>query len=727
MLAATSEEFLFRLFAIPFLKKLTKSTLIAVILPAFSWGFLHTAYPNEPPYIRGLEVGLIGIVAGIVMLRWGILATLVWHYTVDASLVGLLLIRSSSWYFRISGVVIGLAVLIPFGIGVYARLRRGAFEEDADLLNAATPVINTLELPIAPAAAEPAAPATNAERGYAPLSSGMIGFLCICMVLGGLAAWKLKPVHLGDYLRVQINAKEATARANDILRQQKVDVRNYRTATIFVDVTDGTASEYLREKIGVRALNDIYEKRVPGALWHVRFFRDSEPEEYSVVLLPNGSLHSIHHQIKEAAPGASLSKDDAEAKAQDFLRREKNIDLSQWTLVEATSEKKPQRLDHKLLWQENRPLDDLQAAPAADAANHAYARMQIFVVGDEVTSYRTLIKIPEDWRRKHEEQSVARTVFNYLPLLFVFGFGGAVLVLFLREIKSDLMKAIPWRQFAVWGLVGLAGYALVSAFGNRVAQALSQYQTAMPLKFLLGALGIGFLVGAFFYLGAIVLVFAIAWFFLRQAFGNQQFPGWQGMPGNYYRDALIIGLAGTAALLAVRRVSEWVAMQWPTAHQALGAAFGSDFDSRLPAIAISATTVLRGLLFTGLIALVAGFIAARCESPAFRALLFVMASLAMAGGWGSPADLVKQWIASAVFLAVVVFGVVRVVRWNLLGYFLVLAISSLMLGCVELLAQPNGFYRAQGVACAAALGVLLVWPMAAWMTAKSIAPASQAP
>jgi len=51
------------------------------------------------------------VVAGIVMLRWGILATLVWHYTVDASLVGLLLIRSSSMYFRVSGIVVGLAVL----------------------------------------------------------------------------------------------------------------------------------------------------------------------------------------------------------------------------------------------------------------------------------------------------------------------------------------------------------------------------------------------------------------------------------------------------------------------------------------------------------------------------------------------------------------------------------------------------------------------------------------
>src|SRR2546429_7385606 len=41
------------------------------------------------------------IVAGIVMLRWGILATLIWHYTVDASLVGLFLLRSNSLYFKV--------------------------------------------------------------------------------------------------------------------------------------------------------------------------------------------------------------------------------------------------------------------------------------------------------------------------------------------------------------------------------------------------------------------------------------------------------------------------------------------------------------------------------------------------------------------------------------------------------------------------------------------------
>jgi len=46
-------RFLFRLFAIPFVERVTKSRVLAVILPAFSWSFLHSAYPQEPGYIRG--------------------------------------------------------------------------------------------------------------------------------------------------------------------------------------------------------------------------------------------------------------------------------------------------------------------------------------------------------------------------------------------------------------------------------------------------------------------------------------------------------------------------------------------------------------------------------------------------------------------------------------------------------------------------------------------------
>src|SRR5580704_9281392 len=180
--AATSEEFLFRLFAIPFLKRLTGSSVIAVIVPAFCWSFLHAAYPNEPPYIRGLEVGLIGIVAGIVMLRWGILATLIWHYTVDASLVGLLLVRSNSLYFKISGVVVGLAALAPLIFAGVSYLSRGRFEPDEDLLNSAEP-IGEVSFESTPAETGTVAAVTR----YDALTPATLIFLAVSLVLGGLA------------------------------------------------------------------------------------------------------------------------------------------------------------------------------------------------------------------------------------------------------------------------------------------------------------------------------------------------------------------------------------------------------------------------------------------------------------------------------------------------------------------------------------------------------------
>src|SRR6202035_2480675 len=141
--AATSEEFLFRLFAIPYLMRLTKSRFLAVVLPAFMWGFLHSNYPQEPAYIRGIEVGLIGIVAGLVMLRWGIWATLIWHYTVDAFLISTSLLRSNGAYLRFSGAIVGGAALIPLAIAAISYISRGGFTADPRLLNGARPLGGT--------------------------------------------------------------------------------------------------------------------------------------------------------------------------------------------------------------------------------------------------------------------------------------------------------------------------------------------------------------------------------------------------------------------------------------------------------------------------------------------------------------------------------------------------------------------------------------------------------
>jgi membrane protease YdiL (CAAX protease family) len=710
LLASTNEEFTFRLFAIPFFSRITRYRWVAVIVPAFLWSFLHSNYPQEPAYVRGIEIGLVGIVAGIVMLRWGILATLIWHYTVDASLVGLFLVRSNSLYFKVSGAVVAAAAVAPLAFAGISYLTRGRFEAGEDLLNSAVPAPD-ISLAAAPAVAVSA----GTTRRYDALAPGMLGFLTVCLLCGGLLAWRLRPESIGDYLKLSVDARSARTRADDILRQRGLDPGSYHHAVLLVNITDPVTNEFLRERGGVAHLNEIYAKEVPGRVWRVRYFRDSQPEEYAVILKPDGSLHSVHHTLAESAPGASLTKDESVEHAAKFLHDERKIDLSHWALVKAESDKRPHRTDHTLTWQQDAPLDS-STGSAPNSAEHAYARIELVVLGDEITDYRTYIKIPDDWRRKQEELTLPRTILNYgIPILFLGGLGIAALILFLRDLRSEAARAIPWKRLLRWALWGLAAYVLVFALGNRIATFLSAYNTAIPLKTTLGIVGISALLGAPFNLGFLMLLFGIAWYYAKRAFGEEHFPSWTGMPAVYYRDALWIGLGGAGALLGLQTLLQTASQHWPTAHRSVEAAFGSDFDALVPAGSILGATLLHSLMLTGVVALAASFVAAQLRARWMRFLAFLLGALSMVGGdWGSPADFAKQWLAQAIFLGVIVFGVRRVMRFNIMGCFLVVALLALVSAAAELLPQPDAFYRANGYAVVTMLLLLLAWPFVAW-------------
>jgi membrane protease YdiL (CAAX protease family) len=709
LLASTNEEFTFRLFAIPFFARVTRSRWIAVIVPAFLWSFLHSNYPQEPPYIRGIEIGLFGIVAGVVMLRWGILATLIWHYTVDASLVGLFLLRSNSLYFKVSGAIVAVAALAPLAFSAISYLTRGGFEAGEDLLNRAEPLQD-----ISLSGAAPSSVATTARK-YDALTMGTIGFLAVCLIAGGSIAWRLKQPALGDYLKLSVDAKAARARADEIFLARGLLPKSFYHVAVLVNTTDPVTNEFLRQHGGIARLNEIYSTQVPGALWRVRYFRDSQPEEYAVILKPDGSLHSIRHILAEAAAGSSLTKEEAQARAEKYLREEKKIDLNQWTLVEADSDKRPHRTDHSLTWQQKVPLDSAPD-PAASSAGHAYARLELSVLGEEVANYRTYIKIPDDWRRKQEELTLPRVILNYaLPILFGLGLGLAALILFLKNLRSDAARSVPWKRLGLWSIWGLFAYVLVFLLGDRIPSSLSSYSTAIPYKTMLGGLGVGFILGGAFYFSALAFLFGTAWYFAIRAFGEECIPHWTNMPPPYYRDSFWIGLGGGAVLLGLNRLLQAASAYWPTHHRAAEASFGQNFDAILPAASILGGSLLRGLFYAGVVALLSSFVAAEIPQRWLRFFLFLLGTLALVGGnWGNPADLAEQFLAKAILLGVVIFGVRRIMRFNILGCFLVVAGTSLLAGASELLGQPDAFYRANGCAVLLALFLLLAWPFAAW-------------
>lgn len=731
MLAATSEEFLFRLFAIPFLHRLTGSRVVAVIVPAFCWSFLHSAYPNEPPYIRGLEVGLIGIVAGIVMLHWGILTTLIWHYTVDASLVGLLLIRSNNVYFKISGVIVGAAALAPLLFSAVSYLRRGQFEADEDLLNSAQPIE---KIAFEMASAKEAE--TAATRRYDALTPTAMLFLAVCLVLGGLAAWRLKTPQAGDYLKISVNPRTVKERADEILRQHGQDPKSFGTATIFAELSDPVVNEFLRRRGGMALINEVYGKEVQAAVWQVRYFRDGQAEEYSIKLAPDGSFVAFHHKLAEDAPGASLSKEEAIAKAEKYLTEVKKLDLSKWTLVEADSDKRIHRTDHELCWQRNAPLDEVPAG-AANSEDHAYARIKMAVLGDEVVDYRgsyysepeareeqeakeggttwSYIKIPDEWRRKQEEQTLGRGVYTFGPPILLIVIGIIAIVIFFMNLRSEAMQAVPWKRSAVWAALMIAGYVAAVAFGDRWQTAMNAYQTAMPMKTMVGILVIGVIVGVFFNIAGIVSLFGLASYFSNRAFGGERLPVGSRMPATYYRDAAWIGICGAAGLIGLRNLIDAVAAHWPAMHRSFPISLGGSFDAPLPAAA-TAGGALSGALYTaGLIVFVAAFVGAIVKARWMRFAMFLLGAMFLTGSnWQGGMDFAKQFVVEAIVLAVIVFVVVRIIRFNVLGYVLLVALVSLAGAAAELLEQQDAFYRTNGYAVLLVAILVLAVPLALW-------------
>ena len=715
--AATSEEFLFRLFAIPFLLRTTKSRFLAVVLPAFFWGFLHSNYPQEPAYIRGLEVGLIGIVAGLVLMRWGIWATLTWHYTVDAFLISTSLLRSHGAYLRISGAVVGGGALIPLAIAAISYVSRGGFVTDESLLNKATPIGGPPMTVAQEEGAVQAVPEINLPAGapetsvnQTAMSSRALAVLIACGVLGLALLAGVKRETIGDFVSFEINATQATARGNEDLRQIHIDPATYRHATTLTNTFDDYVNEYLRRAIGIAAANRIYRDRVPSAFWTIRYFRDSQNEEYMVVLKPDGSLHSVHHTLDEKSPGSNLTKDEAQTRAEAFLRDQKGVILADWNLVETHSDQKPARTDHFFEWEQKAALD---AARGNAAGAGAHIRMQLQVQGDEVSGYRIFIKIPETWRDAESRNTPAQLAQSFGLAALIGAAIIAVLVIFLRSLKGPDISRVPWRSLGKLSILMLLA-ALVIYF-NRAPQLLVNYPTATPLSTFYIILSISLIFITAMYVAGAVLLLGLAWFFLERAFGPGCIPSWREANAAYFRDALCVGLFGSAAVMGFARLPALLA-RWPILRHSLGANVPENLGLLNPAAGSLASAIAGAFLAVGLLGIAAGLVAKYIRPAWMRATLVILIAAFLATNVATPGSFFREAALQLAALAALWYGVTRIARFNVLGYFLLAAVLVMVPGAFELLNQANPYLRANGYAVLVFALALLAWPLMRWQS-----------
>lgn len=725
--AATLEELVFRLFAVLFLLRVTGSLPIAIVLPALVWGFGHSAYPVEPGYARGLEVGAIGIVAGLVFLRYGIVATLVWHYTVDALLIGLLLLRSTEPYFFLSGALVAGAAALPLVVAGVLLLRRRRFVEDAALTNAAAPLAAPPLEVRTPAAVAP----------YEAASPGRLR-LALSIAAGGVLLWAfVQPEAIGSFLRVPITSDAAAARADAVLRARGVDAGGYlRAVTIAgsgtttppasaasspfaapapADPFDPVANEYLRRTIGIPAANRLYEDQIPSAFWVVRYIRDSQKEEYSVLLHPDGRPYTVRHLLDESAPGADLSKEQAQDRAAAYLRAEHGLDLSRWRVVEATSQKLPSRTDHTVVWERS------------DGIGDATIRAEVRLSGDEVVDHRVFLKVPEEFVRARSERGLPHTIHSAAQAV-VFG-GGALLlvVLFVRALRGG---RVPWRGLALAMLVPAAGVLLSTA--NELPATLARYPTQLALPLFVGFTAATAVIASASAYGALLLGGAATWLFHSRAFGVPgPFVG-RELPADHWRDAAALGVAGAGIALGLGRFGAIAEGFWPAGARSLSATVPGFADSFLPALgAASAAAIVGGGLLT-VFALVTSALVAYVRSPWRRAAILALVAVLAVGQWEGANDLARGLVVLLAQIAVGWWAVATLLRRHVAAYVIAAALVVLVPAARTLIAQPNLAFQIHGVVVAAIAVALVAIPVLLWRRATGgvavpvTAPASPA-
>lgn len=613
---ATTEEFSSRMFSIPFLRRFAPAW-VAVGLPALIWGFAHAGYPNQPFWVRGVEVGLAGVVIGLVMLKLDLFPLLVWHFTVDAVYTSLILVRSSSTYFVVSGALAAGALLLPLVVAGALALRRGGFVAEEGLSNGE---VGSAPPPWPGASSE--APSIAPPR---PLSVTHVAVAAVVAVVVLAGARVLLP-RGGVEADLRLSRGDALAAGRAFLASRGEDparwIASATEASALPSLEDAAetgealipyrwernAELWLLGHGGLGTLREWATGILPGPVWQVRFAREGERRAWWVVVDARDGRVSGYARVRpEEEPGASVEPGRALEIAREAVR-ERGLDPAKLEVVSSNAEERKARRDHRIVFE-----------VPSQAAGEARRRVVVQVAGDSPSLVATALKLPEAWARERGRSTAA----TYAALaLKVAGFGTLVGLGLVTLLRAQRKGRIRWREAA-----RLAALLTVPALLARLAglpALLSQWPSEMPLATwsVTAAIGVtfGLLLSYVLALVSLGLVTAAA----PHALGHLRRP----LPGTAGR-ALRAAAGTTLLVYAARSLRAGLAGAFPAEAGVGGFGFPPGVDGWLPAASVLASGVEIALLLAGGIALAVLLLRELAPPPAGKALLLV----AVAGCW----------------------------------------------------------------------------------------------
>jgi hypothetical protein len=661
--AALLEELTFRLFATALLFRLTKRFWLAVIIPAAIWGFAHTTYPQEPIWIRGVELTAAGIVYGWVFLRYGLVTTLVSHFIYNV-FVGIVPELQSA---RPALVANGLfALTLP--LLALASLRclgpLASRERWKTILTARGSPLSVFQ------------PGTAGEGPAGPAGSGaaLSWKRLVCYMVAAAALYGasfLAP--RWDFYRkeppVTLTGKQGSQLCEKYVAGAGFDAKGYTSFTVFRDHTDGLPA-YVIDRFGIRGtwekFRNYYRFRPE---WITRWYGEKKVQNLEVAVDEGGRLMAFKRRLGETDPGARLTEDSAREIARTFLSNAPLSDRGDWEYIETDTRDLPHRLDYRFTYRD-------KGFQAGDLRR----KVAVVVSGDTVTGYGPpWYDVPDDWTRRREvlqkglrnllRQLAAGATVIGLTIFFIVH----VVILLRRRVagRPDVTCALWWALVlgAVPAILEFVNNLPRFYYGyfNQTEQSIATYTLTRVLGVIMQVIWMPVAVFFIVFLARIVLR---AWVPERAEFGILLAPlrpsRWNSTEN---RQGVLLGLAMTAATSGLSRLAD--SLKVYLAPGLFSPSAGTtdininqvseilDLADRIPQVITGALT------FLVLAAAFRRFLPGEKRTVAFLALFLFIISDTGSISWH---NVLVDWFTGAASIILVFFMITRVVRWNIMAY-----------------------------------------------------------
>jgi hypothetical protein len=253
-----------------------------------------------------------------------------------------------------------------------------------------------------------------------------------------------------NFVNLSFNKQQALTESDNYLKAKGVDTNKYIKSVIFS--LDSGFNRYFQHAVGLKAEEEFISQHDYDLFyWLVRFFKESQKEEFWVYISPrSGKIIKFIHSIEDLESRIDLGKAIAKQKAAEFLKGNFGIDLSRYDFHEEKIKRYEKRTEYIFSWEKKNIY-----IPWKEGQGGAKLLTEVTVSGDEVREFsKNNLELPEKFNRYVQSQFILGEYLYSIFYIIILGLLGWSVNIVLKRRNDTVMRLTrKWFYYAAGFLV----------------------------------------------------------------------------------------------------------------------------------------------------------------------------------------------------------------------------------------------------------------------------------